>query len=503
MARIGLGPSGPPAPDPRAEDWWQSVYPTLRSAWDWTRGNPLDAASMSMVPGVSDVADVAIAGRDIGRFAHQPSRETALDALLSSAGAALPVLGAATVKRAGTVASKLGTRAAIEGPIPISAASFAKEPVKQEIERRVSTMEAPFDISDLGRSSGPQAELPRYDPRAGKGRGFPARVQRLMGNKAVYDQMKGFVERGLDMSGREWYDTRPLKEAFIEHWGPEDGPGMFTRYMDYVAASSPRSDVASNIRNASYYYSRDVQGNPLTDAEEKLPYPYGHLAQGLHKQNAVRVGDPNQVSFDPRNNPKPLSFSANLQGNHLPATIDAHAIKLPAMLARDPEFLIRNIREEAFDPVTGKNKIDPATGKKVYINRSPYKEFKAGTLSMDDAVKDPTLWEGQPNENEYLAMEQYYKRIAEELGITPAQAQAAAWVGGGHLTGLESAAEPFMATVNKRLQRTAAVHELPVEETTRRFVKGELPLLSAAPVGIGLGLGARTLSQLGADEEPY
>jgi hypothetical protein len=489
MARIGLGPSGPPAPDPRAEDWWQSVYPTLRSAWDWTRGNPLEAASMSMVPGVSDVADIGLAGRDIGRFAVDPSRSTALDALLSTAGAALPVLGAATVKRAGTGAAR------IAGSLEETSKNLAKPAVQREIEARIAERQAPFDTSKLGKPSGPQSDLDRYDPRTGRGRGYPARIQRLLDSTAVREQVKAKIQRGLTMSGAEWYDTGPLKDAFIAEHGPVKGPEMHRKFLEYVAASSPRSDVASNIRNASYYFSRDVQGNPVLSKDEPLPFPYGHMAQGLHKTNAARIADPTKVNWDPKGNPKPRSFVENLAGNWLPVTVDAHALKLPAMLSRDPEFLARSVRVEVPDPS------DPT--KKIFVDRKPYQEFKEGRLSIDDAVNDATLWEAQPAENEYLALEQFYKDIAQEMGISPAQAQAAAWVGGGDLTNLESAPEAFMDTVNKRILRTSAIRDEPVEGTTRAFLRGERPLLSTLPVGLGLGLGARTLSQLGADEEPY
>jgi hypothetical protein len=100
---IGLGwrEGGIPEPDPRAEDWWKNTaYPGLGKIWDWARGNPLEAASASSVPGVSDVADVAMLGRDLYRFGTEPSRETAVNLGLGAAGAALPFLGAGWIKAA-------------------------------------------------------------------------------------------------------------------------------------------------------------------------------------------------------------------------------------------------------------------------------------------------------------------------------------------------------------------------------------------------------------------
>ena len=59
--------------------------------------------------------------------------------------------------------------------------------------------------------------------------------------------------------------------------------------MDLVAATSPRSDVGTNARNASYYYSRAMQGEPMPAVGDRNPQPYGHMAQRLHQMNAERV----------------------------------------------------------------------------------------------------------------------------------------------------------------------------------------------------------------------
>lgn len=98
MAQVGLL-GGPPAPDPRAEEWWQNtVYPVLRPLWGWAKENPVEAASASSVPVVSDLADVGLLGRDLFRFATEPSRENLFELGTSAAGAALPFAGAGAVK---------------------------------------------------------------------------------------------------------------------------------------------------------------------------------------------------------------------------------------------------------------------------------------------------------------------------------------------------------------------------------------------------------------------
>jgi hypothetical protein len=60
-------------------------------------------------------------------------------------------------------------------------------------------------------------------------------------------------------------------------------------YMDMVAATSPRSEVGINARNASYYYQRAIKGEPMPAVGEVNPQPYGHLAQNRHQLNAERV----------------------------------------------------------------------------------------------------------------------------------------------------------------------------------------------------------------------
>ena len=61
------------------------------------------------------------------------------------------------------------------------------------------------------------------------------------------------------------------------------------------------------------------------------------------------------------------------------------------------------------------------------------------------AAARAAFWQAQPKANEYAAMENYYKSLGKELGLTPAQTQASAWVGGGDIMGLASdESKPFL-----------------------------------------------------------
>jgi hypothetical protein len=95
-------------------------------------------------------------------------------------------------------------------------------------------------------------------------------------------------------------------------------------------------------------------------------------------------------------------------------------------------------------------------------------------------------------------MEQYYKGLGKELGLTPAQTQAAAWVGGGKVTGLASdSTKPFLGFVEDRVNLTAQKLGMDPKEVLRRFIKGEMPLLSGAgAVGAGAAGTGTALEQL-------
>lgn len=300
-----------------------------------------------------------------------------------------------------------------------------------------------------------QFDLPRYEPP----RGVSDRVEALTKNKRVQNQMLDMIEQGKGMNAETFYYNEPLRQAFVDELGKAKGQQGFERYMDYVAASSPRSNVEANARNASYYYTLEQQGLPIAAQGGKNPYPYGHMAQNLHRMNAEKVRS--GAYFDPVNNPKPLSFVQNLQGNFAPVTVDAHAFKLPAMLAKDPDFLATSIKMEKDAP-------------SIY----PSRMLESGDITMKDALKRPVYWASKPNPNEYAAMEQYYKRLAAEAGMTPAQAQAAAWAGGGKMTGLESVpGDPFMRSVENRANKTAAARGITPAEALSQMMRGKAPLL--------------------------
>jgi hypothetical protein len=285
--------------------------------------------------------------------------------------------------------------------------------------------EAPlFDYAHLAEVPDvPQFNLERYVPP----RGVPERTQALA-DPANIARVNEVVGRGAKMGGLEWYNTEPLRGAFAEILGEGPGQQAYSRYMDLVASTSPRSKVAENARNASYYYTQAQQGLPVP--EPPLPSPYGHLAQRLHVQNARNVLE--NEGFPVLQNPKPASFSQNLQGNQMPVTVDAHNARL---------------------------------------------------LGMVDSKGRPV---DLPSNTEYGFVERLQQEEAAKMGMSPAQYQASAWIGGGEQTGLKSSADPFLKVLEDRVRLTAAKRGVSPQQALADFVKGNLPLLSVGGLA-GLG----------------
>lgn len=347
----------------------------------------------------------------------------------------------------------------------------------------------PIDLSQPAAGQTPQASLMRYNPP----RGVSARMQRALDNPELIDGIRESIRRGQDLGADKWYHTDNIRDEFIKTLGPVDGPREFTRYMDYAAGTSPRSDVSSNIRNASYYYMMDGKELPAS-----LPYPYGHMAQKLHRQNAETIQN---GGFDIYRNPKPSSFSENLQGNLAPVTVDTHAFRNIAIRTRDPEFLETSLsvpykgagkaaddldeEQKALLTMAQKYGEISADGKKVVFR--PRKLLEDGRLTMDEAVKIPSFWAAKPNDNEYAAAEQLYKRLADEFGMAPADVQAAAWSGAGDITGLKSpATKTFPQLFNERVQYTSMMRGEDPQDTLRQMILKQKPLLSVAPAAAAL-----------------
>ena len=325
----------------------------------------------------------------------------------------------------------------------------------------------------------PQFDLPRYDPP----RGVSQRVQDLIANPDVRAKMLEGMRQGQDV-GEKWYNTQPAIQGAVDALGSDDaGRAAFSRLQDFMGATSPRNPVPENMRAASLYYWREKNGLPPPEIGDPVPQPYGGFAQKTHQGNIQKLSE-GGAGYDMKENPKPPSFNQNLMGNMQPVAVDSHAFKAPAMMSQDPRFLATS-----FSP--GKD----------LPNVYPQRMYESGELTMDEALKRPMYWAAQPNANEYPAMEQYYKGLSSELGLTPGQGQASGWVGNGQLTGLKSDdAATWLQLWQDRINNTAMRMGKSPQQTEADFWQGKHPLLTG---GGGPSPFMQQFSQSPAGQQAY
>jgi hypothetical protein len=314
----------------------------------------------------------------------------------------------------------------------------------------------------------------RYDPP----RGVPQRTQDLLSRQDVFDKMVEGTVSGLKF--RDWYDIGPVYKSFLDKFSKEEGSRRFDAFVDGIASASPRSDFGTSLRNGSYYYGQanpeKYEGGPgaggqprFVDLPETPPYPYGHLAQKLHRRNVKKTLYADGPGFDPKRNAKPLSMAWNLKGDLNLVTVDSNAFRAPAMLGRDPAFL-------ATPPYLSRKADNP---------RNIQKEFLDGKITMDDLVNWGPGWQSKPRENEYGAFEQYYRKIANELGIAPAEAQPGSWFGHGLMTGLRTAPKHAMDFFEEHVLKTARERNMNPIDVWLDAITGRRPLTYADPKIIG------------------
>jgi len=233
------------------------------------------------------------------------------------------------------------------------------------------------------------------------------------------------VERGMEQGAHTWYHNEPLRQQFVMELGEDEGNRQFDLFTAMVAGSSSAAPVRANIRKASWYRQKALQGLLPPDIDSKAaaeawladnppPEGYGSVASINDAMWTSRflAGDQLHRAARPGASHKILSFREDLRGNLMPWTGDRHE---GARLGVPQKW---NAREKAYV----KGKLTP---------------------------------------NEYVAAERMAQRLADQAGLSPAELQSARWIGGAHVTGVESGDPTFPHAV----EATAAEQGLRMGET--------------------------------------
>lgn len=366
-------------------------------------------------------------------------------------------------------------------------------------------------------------KIPRYNPP----RGVPDRVKRMFDvindpDNPAMRQLDEYIQKGIKLGGRDWYNSEELRDWLIHALGPEAGDAKWRDYIEMVGAASTGSNVAQNIRNASFYAAipRDTRRKiadrvskggitPKAAAKElgvdveKLyaanpAHGYGHKTQKNQALNVMSVIDdqwnwkiPEGLTKAERNdwvklNPKPKSFLADLLGDTNSATADKHYIRILSMAAGGADNLSGQAEYSAKLHKLFADQVGPRVAKKFITERvKDGKKFrtinvkaaaKAGRLKDIDAFKAfPTAWNDMPADNEYAAVEEIARILAKRYDMTPAQFQASLWMGAGDVTGLDDASQgTFMDLFRQALDKRAATRGIDREQMFNEFAKGAM-----------------------------
>ena len=247
-----------------------------------------------------------------------------------------------------------------------------------------------------------------------------------------------------------------------------------------VAATSPRTKVEENLRNATLVMAKDQQGIPFRDVVgpgtirpdgtkgiSEKGYPMMTAKGGIHGGLLDDVASTG--AMDVARNPKPSNFGANLSGNRSGVTMDTHAIRGTLMTLNEMEpgsvpegFILPKFRDQYIkDPsILTPNMIDDTLASQM---TGP----KGNTTKL---------------QTEYPVFADIWHDAAAKLGVSPAEAQSMGWFGFGDETNLGSARKTPVDIFDDRLSVTAQALDITPEQAARSVFRRQIPLL-AAPFG--------------------
>lgn len=389
---------------------------------------------------------------------------------------------------------------------------------------------------------------PRYNPK-----NTPPRMQRLMDAASnpespilkVFDDK---IRKGLELKGDDWYNTEELRDWFVQSLGEAEGGRQWFDFMEKVGAGSTGSKVPENIRIASFFralgddapkvaqYVKDNGGTPraamkalnIKEPPNMPPqsgtgsYNYGHLKQRNHAGNIInqdagkwQLTPPEGLSQSEMTkwlqaNPKVKGFKNSLLGNKENIAADMHFMRLMGMSDGGADFLTdqASLSQKNMDLVKDAygNKLDK------YIVTREVKGKKVSTLNLKKAAQDgvitdtsvfsemPSAWTAVPSATEYAAYEKLAQQAAKRYNLTPAQFQAALWMGAGDLTNLADESQgTFMELFRRSLDKRAGERGITRREMLDDFITNKAPLSIAPIAGAGL-LGAEMVRQ--EDQQP-
>ena len=294
---------------------------------------------------------------------------------------------------------------------------------------------------------------------------------------SIADRLAERMKPWLGTEAQYFYHTGPIVDkAMSMGFKKEEVYEWMKEFADAYAATSPRTETAQNIRNATLVMTKRHLGIDLDEIIGKgsggineKGYPMMIGDSGIHRQltEATQNG-----GINPNTNPKPATFAENVYGNLDGVTVDTHAIR------------------GALDAM---NEINPGSIPIDYIKPKFRDQYKADPLSLnpanmiDDSMGSQMV-DGTKMQTEYAVFSDIYRLTAEKLGVSPAEAQSMGWFGSGDSTGLASELKSVARLLDERIDVTAQALGESKESVFKKLLNKEIPVLSLFGAATGAGL---------------
>ena len=252
---------------------------------------------------------------------------------------------------------------------------------------------------------------------------------------------------------------------------------------DYVAATSPRTKVEENLRNASLVMAKQAQGVPFREiigpgtvdpktgvrGISEKGYPLMTGKGGIHGKLLDDVIE--QGGMNVANNPKPSNFGPNIAGNRSGVTVDTHAIRgtLQTLNEMNPGSVPEGFILPKFRESYSKN---PATLTPDMIDDTLASQMIG---PKGDTTKAQT---------EYAVFADIWHKAADRLGVSPAEAQSMGWFGFGDETNLGSARKTPVDIFDERIDVTAKAMGISPEKAAEGVFRRQIPLLGVGGLGL-------------------
>lgn len=317
------------------------------------------------------------------------------------------------------------------------------------------------------RNPDPSAPLPKGD----RARILVDRQEEIA--SALADRIRATGQ--MDADTRYFYHTdgpiyRAARNAGLSD---EEARAYLRDLSNYTAATSPRTQVETNLRNATLAMAKTDQGIPFREV-------IGPGSGGINESGYAMMTNPGGIHgillddlintgvINTNTNPKPANFGANLAGNRSGVTVDTHAIRGTLMTL---------------------NEMQPGSVPEGFIIPSFRDQYRANPNILTPDMIDDTLASQMVGpagdrvkmQTEYPVFADIWHGAADRLGVSPAEAQSMGWFGFGDETNLGSARKTPVDVFDDRLSVTAQTLGISPEEAARAVFTRRIPLLSAVP----------------------